>query len=590
MVLLLSAVLIFASPASAGRSLLERARAQDPEDVPFLREALAGARVPDRAQAAFALGQYGLIEVDESAKDAAVRFAAAEVLVPAAMDPDPGVRRQVVESLGKVGGKDEEIALLAAATDIDPGVRGAAALAFFRMRLLKRIPEYSTATATKLSILASDSDAEVRWRAAYAVSRWPEPRLTQVMTLAQRDADLRVRLFSARSLGKLGVAPDVALLSDTDPYVRAEAVASFSSAKAWERLPDKIFGDPSAHVRAAAADAAAASGDGARFGPLVEKLAGGVGTLAPGRALIALAKLRGDSASEVLSKARRDPRWWIRARAFEASTLLSMGGQILREGVADPDPRVASQALESLAASSSPVVVEALDHVLRDPKSSLELRGTAVDAAAERGDLKLYPALLESMKTAKGTGAGELRESIRKALLETARKNPEISGSIQKELKNFPVFTDKPKRFRPLKEPASVEMETEKGTFSFELLPEAGVHSAAFVESVKKGFYDGLTWHRVVTGFVVQGGDPRGSGWGDAGWRLADEITQQPFLRGTVGMPKAGKDTGGCQLFVSLAPAPHLDGRYTPFGLVNSGLDVLDLLEPGDKILRARLK
>jgi len=581
---------MFASPVKAGGALLEMARAQDPENLPLLREALAGTRAEDRSQAAFALGQYGLIEGDESAKAAAVRAEAASVLVPAAMDPDAGVRRQVVEALGKVGGKDEEIALLSAATDIDAGVRSAAALAFFRMRLLKRIPEYSTATATKLSILASDPDAEVRWRAVYAVSRWPEPRMAQALSLAQKDVDPRVRLFSTRSLGKLGVAPDAALLSDTDPYVRAEAVAAFSAAKTWGRLPDSIFEDSSAHVRAAAADAAAASGDGARFGPLVEKLAGGVGTLAPGRALIALAKLRGDSASGILTKARQDPRWWIRARAFEASAVLPGGERILREGIADSDPRVASQALENLAASSSPFVVEVLDRVLRDPTAPLELRGTAVDAAAERGDLKLYPALLESMKTAKGPGAGELRESIRKALLETARKNPEVSGSAQKELKGFPVFTDKPKRFKPLKESSLVEMETEKGTFSFALLPEAGVHAAAFAESVKKGFYDGLTWHRVVTGFVVQGGDPRGSGWGDAGWRLADEITTQPFLRGTVGMPKAGKDTGGCQLFVSLVPTPHLDGRYTAFGLVNSGMDVLDLLEPGDKILRARLK
>ncbi|OGR47740.1 MAG: hypothetical protein A2X40_00055 [Elusimicrobia bacterium GWC2_65_9] len=135
-------------------------------------------------------------------------------------------------------------------------------------------------------------------------------------------------------------------------------------------------------------------------------------------------------------------------------------------------------------------------------------------------------------------------------------------------------------------------METEKGSFTIALAAaaDAGTHAAAFAESVKKGFYDGLTWHRVVTAFVVQGGDPRGSGWGDAGWRLADEVNRTPFLRGTVGMPKAGKDTGGCQLFVSLVPTPHLDGRYTAFGRVISGLEVLDRLEPGDRILRASLK
>src|SRR6202020_1206069 len=112
--------------------------------------------------------------------------------------------------------------------------------------------------------------------------------------------------------------------------------------------------------------------------------------------------------------------------------------------------------------------------------------------------------------------------------------------------KEFPLFADKPRRFRPLKIAPAVVFETEKGSFTIALssADDAGVHVAAFVDGVKKGLYDGLIWHRVVTAFVIQGGDPRGSGWGDAGWRLADEINRIPFSRGTVGMPKAGKDTG----------------------------------------------
>jgi cyclophilin family peptidyl-prolyl cis-trans isomerase len=94
----------------------------------------------------------------------------------------------------------------------------------------------------------------------------------------------------------------------------------------------------------------------------------------------------------------------------------------------------------------------------------------------------------------------------------------------------------------------------------------------------------------VVSGFVVQGGDPRGSGWGDGGISLRDEINPLSFDRGTVGMPKAGKDTGGCQLFITHVPTPHLDGRYTVFGKVVSGMDAVDRLEPGDRIRRAYLK
>ena len=107
---------------------------------------------------------------------------------------------------------------------------------------------------------------------------------------------------------------------------------------------------------------------------------------------------------------------------------------------------------------------------------------------------------------------------------------------------------------------------------------------------VKSGFYDGLTWHRVVSNFVVQGGDPRGDGWGDAGYSVRDEINPLRFDRGTVGMPKAGRDTGGCQIFISLIPTPHLDGLYTAFGQVVSGMEIVDRLEVSDRIVTATLR
>jgi cyclophilin family peptidyl-prolyl cis-trans isomerase len=351
-----------------------------------------------------------------------------------------------------------------------------------------------------------------------------------------------------------------------------------------------VFVDASAHVRAAAADAAAESRDAARFEPLVRKLLAEPGTLAPGRALLALARLKGDAAALDLSRARQDPRWWMRARAYEASALLPESDDVLRQGVQDADPRVASEALETLAASTAPIV-DLLNHILFDEKASLEMLGTAVDAATERASPELVDGLFAALGRAKGAGSGELREDLRKALLKSAEKSS-ARDAILKALKKYPPFTDKPRRFRPLKAAPAVVFETEKGSFTIALASadDAGNHVAAFVDSVKRGLYDGLIWHRVVTGFVVQGGDPRGSGWGDAGWRLADEINRLPFERGTVGMPKAGKDTGGCQLFISLVPTPHLDGRYTVFGRVVDGMDVVDRLEPGDKILRARLR
>lgn len=588
------ASLLLALPAHAGMSLRDRARAQDYQSLPVLRAALQDPDAAVRAEAAFALGQLGLVEVQgdtEPAIAVMTRAAAAQALFPAASDADPGARRAAVEALGKVGGPDAESFLLAAATDADPGVRGEAALALFRQRLLKRVPEYSTAAVTRLALLSADPEPEVRWRADYAFSRWPEPRAAKPLAAAQGDADWRARLFSVRALGKLGTAPDAARLSDPDVYVRAEAVGAFAAAKAWDKIPDAVFTDSSPHVRAAAADAAGASGDAARFAPLAEEVLASSGTLAPARALLALARLKGQAAVPELVKARKDPRWWIRASAYEASGLLPGAFEILSDGVSDRDPRVAAQALDTLAASTAPVEA-VLDRVLRDPKSPLELLGTAIDAATARASPQLLGGLLSALERVRKTDEAELREDLREALEAVAAKSPDRAPEIKKALERLPEFADKPRKFRFLKTPPEVAFATEKGDFTIALASaaDAGNHVAAFVDSVKRRLYDGLTWHRVVTAFVIQGGDPRGSGWGDDGWRLADEINRIPFERGTVGMPKAGKDTGGCQLFVSLVPTPHLDGRYTAFGRVVDGQDVLDRIEPGDKILSARLR
>jgi cyclophilin family peptidyl-prolyl cis-trans isomerase len=131
-------------------------------------------------------------------------------------------------------------------------------------------------------------------------------------------------------------------------------------------------------------------------------------------------------------------------------------------------------------------------------------------------------------------------------------------------------------------------LETERGAIVIELEREwAPTHAAALSSLARAGFYDGLTFHRVVPNFVVQGGDSTGTGWGSAGFTLRDEVSPVAFDRGVVGIAKAGKDTGSCQMFFMLAPAPHLNGRYTVVGRIVEGLEVADALEVGDRILRA---
>lgn len=576
--LLLASVLVAgcrsAEPRAAGR-------------VSALASGLDAKDAAARASAAFALGQLAMGDApsEETPQKKSVREAATAALIPAASDPDAEVRRAAVEALGKSGAADAEDALLSAATDSGPGVRGATALALFRRRFLKRVPDYSTAAFTALDMLSSDPDPEVRWRAVYGFTRFAEPRAKETLVKSQKDGDARVRLFAARALGKLGARPDYELFSDPDQYVRAEAVTACGLAKGACEVPVAAFTDKSAHVRAAAADAA-----GGYALPLVEKMAESDTAMPRGRALLAVAKGRGEAAASLLARARADSDWWVRSKAYEASAGLTGGADILRAGVKDADARVASSALETLAASSAPFVDEVLTGVLRDPRAPLELLGTAADAAGERKSAALADPLFEAARRSAALPA-EVRDGMRKSLEAIAGANPSRKASIEAGLKALPAPKDAAKVFPRLSTAPTLVLDTMKGRVELKLDTAAAPNtSAAIAAMAKKGLYDGLIWHRVVTAFVVQGGDPRGSGWGDAGYRLDDELSSVPFLRGTLGMPKAGPDTGGCQLFVSLVPTPHLDGRYTAFGKVTAGMEVLDQLEPGDRILKAFLK
>jgi cyclophilin family peptidyl-prolyl cis-trans isomerase len=130
-----------------------------------------------------------------------------------------------------------------------------------------------------------------------------------------------------------------------------------------------------------------------------------------------------------------------------------------------------------------------------------------------------------------------------------------------------------------------VVLVTSKGTITLQLLKEEAPFTViSFVKLARKRFYDGLQFHRVVPNFVMQGGDPRGDGWGGPGYAIRTEISFAQFDRGAVGVASAGKDTEGCQFFITHVPTPHLDGRYTVFARVIEGQEIVDRIQIGDTI------
>jgi cyclophilin family peptidyl-prolyl cis-trans isomerase len=130
------------------------------------------------------------------------------------------------------------------------------------------------------------------------------------------------------------------------------------------------------------------------------------------------------------------------------------------------------------------------------------------------------------------------------------------------------------------------QVHTNRGDFTAELLPEiAPEHVNSFVFLARDNFYDGTKFHRVVPGFVAQGGDPTGTGTGGPGYNVPLEASKEPFKRGVVGMARSqDPNSAGSQWFVTLGDAPHLNGQYTVFGRVTQGMDAVDAIEVGDVI------
>jgi len=134
----------------------------------------------------------------------------------------------------------------------------------------------------------------------------------------------------------------------------------------------------------------------------------------------------------------------------------------------------------------------------------------------------------------------------------------------------------------------SAEIETDKGTIKIDLLQgEAPKTVNNFVFLAKDGFYDGLTFHRVISDFMVQGGDPTGTGTGGPGYKWKDEasaLQQKHSGPGTLSMANAGPNTNGSQFFITHVATDWLDGKHAVFGRVTDGQDVVDAIAQGDKM------
>lgn len=529
-------------------------------------------------------------------------------------DPSPTVREAAAWAWAAAG--QEDTVLLEAASR-ERELRGRAAI----LQELWRTSGNSWPSVALRYTKAAQ--AELRWAALWSLARKGGSELEASLAPLLGDPEPQVRLLACEAVRRQKLstlASQVALLlGDSDEGVRVAAMntlaelgpepAQVVAGKALRDLNQLIASEDleHPHLRVAAVRLAGAVGCCREaLVSLVEE-----GGWAGGEALLALARqgVRQPVEQELGSPDPAFRRWAVLALPY-----LAKGHELLPKALADPDAGVRLAAAEVAGKMSAPSVAAELAKLLSDSDRVVRVQAAeSLDALGQRPDASSLAKLLEEeLASAPSEAAVSLVRLLGKAqsltpeaasALEQARYSPHwaLALAAWEELfrhgrvRGFPTGSGN-KPFSTYKEiarfaekPRYWEVVTVRGTFTVTLdTEEAPITTYTLCQLANNKFFDNLAFHRVVSNFVVQGGDPRGDGWGGPGFFLPDELSRKPFTAGSVGMALAGPDTGGSQFFVTLTDQPHLSGRYPWVGTVASGFDVVRRLQVGDRILRIR--
>jgi cyclophilin family peptidyl-prolyl cis-trans isomerase/HEAT repeat protein len=200
-----------------------------------------------------------------------------------------------------------------------------------------------------------------------------------------------------------------------------------------------------------------------------------------------------------------------------------------------------------------------------------------VGALAKATDAAATATLMEA--------AGSTDHLVRRRAIEALQSRPKIAVPAVGAASSRNTPADYMRAAGRAGKKPKANLTTDKGIITIEFYPDdAPLTVDSFIQLATAHFFDGLTFHRVVPNFVIQGGDPRGDGNGGPGYTIRCEINMAPYDVGAVGMALSGKDTGGSQFFITHSPQPHLDGGYTVFAHVIAGQNVVDRIERGDRI------
>jgi len=569
-----------------------------------------------RAAAAFAFGMRG----DPAAVDA---------LTAACSDGDPAVRARAVEAASRVDDPRAHGQVLDALRDESEPVRCEAAIGPHRWK--RDAPDAEAAETALVAAAQPPSGAEVAWRALFSLARRGSIRARGAFEAGLASTDARARIFGAQGLRSIpaegsSTAKLRAALADADWRVASEAALALGEHPDPSAIADLegALRNRSTHVRRCAAEALGRFGvEKDAIGAALEALREDPSADVRCSGIVSRARLDAAKVAGEVTRLAHDPSPLMRGGAAGAAALLPdpQAVPLLVVLSKDPDRKVADVAAHGLKDHPTPESRARVAEMLADADNGLRL--AAAEVLKDIGRAEDLPAIERCLETSRGDIAAEVASNLldvaakiggERARAILARGASHANAFVRRKaralLEKEPGGADIAEPETPAPAPARVpvagtdyrasgpnprvEVVTSRGSMVFELLrDEAPVHVFNFLELARAKFYDGTTFHRVVPDFVVQGGDPRGDGNGGKTWRgepLRAELTPRKFVRGSLGMPRNDDpDSGGSQIFVTHRETPHLDGRYTLFGELRGGFDVLDAIEVGDVIRSVRI-
>jgi cyclophilin family peptidyl-prolyl cis-trans isomerase/HEAT repeat protein len=561
---------------------------------------------------------------------------ASVALVQSLRDPSPLVQGRAAEALGRLGAIDAAPAIgevvtrhITSAFEVHPED-----LSYPQSQEVEafRLGIYALAELKSFEVLAAavlrDNGQPILWwwPVAYALQRIEDPRaLTSLIALTGVQGTIGVSL-AAQGLGTLGNPAAVDALvnllnrnlrNDRVVATAVRALGRIEGAAATEALRSFVLiRDLKPMLRLEAVQALSG-----RLGldatPIFSELITHRWPDMRAAAIRALAQSDSETFMLVLSGLEPDQNWRVRAATAQALGYVFSVSTYSRlmEMFGDQDPRVLPSVLSALVAIEAPDIQSILMMALQ--RDDVVVRKVASQLLATLKPLGFEEALTNAYRAAAKDDSYLARVSILEALVESdslTKREVLREGLSDSEwpvrlraadlLSQLETGDDHATTIRPAPRRGEVSytaqhlvnprvsphvyLETERGTIQIELaVLDAPQTTENFVRLARAGYYDGLTFHRIIHNYVAQGGDPRGDSEGGPGYTLRDELNQLPFLRGTVGMALDWQDTGGSQFFITQSPQPQLDGRYTAFGRVIAGMDVVDQLLKGDVINRA---